>query len=342
MKFIPTDRLETLLDQIADKYQLIAPVREGERCFYRPISNSGQVEWDYGRPTLSAKEIFFPPTERLLEILPLQNEEGDARVLDYQIVETIPGTERVVFGVRPCDARGLRSLDALFIEQEPVDAYYAHRRQQTTLIGIACETMMDSCFCTTMGGAPDEREHVDLLLHRTEGGYIVDAVTERGAELFAAMTLDPWEKDLPAYDYQPGWELPDREQLVEHFDDRYWQVMSERCMSCRLCAYVCPTCRCFDVRDERLPTDNGGAVFERIRVWDSCARPGYRMIAGGHNPRAEKGERLRNRFLCKLYYYEEQYGETGCTGCGRCVDLCPVNIDITEVMHALAEREGAS
>ncbi len=114
--------------------------------------------------------------------------------------------------------------------------------------------------------------------------------------------------------------------------------MSERCLSCRICAYVCPTCRCFAVRDEALPTPG---QFERIRCWDSCAGENYRRIAGGHKPRAAKGERLRNRFLCKFYYYPEQYGLDGtvaCTGCGRCVDACPVNIDITEVLMEIGRR----
>ncbi len=113
--------------------------------------------------------------------------------------------------------------------------------------------------------------------------------------------------------------------------------MSERCLSCRICAYVCPTCRCFDVRDESVPSDNGHDTYERIRCWDSCAGEAYRRIAGGHNPRAAKGDRLRNRFFCKFYYYPEQYGPTACTGCGRCVDSCPVNIDITEILSHLVE-----
>jgi ferredoxin len=118
--------------------------------------------------------------------------------------------------------------------------------------------------------------------------------------------------------------------------------MSERCLSCRACTYVCPTCRCFIIRDEVLPFTQGkpaAGAFERIRCWDSCEGENYRRIAGGHRQRAEKSERLRNRFFCKFYYYPEQYGlgqASACTGCGRCVDICPVNVDITEVLADLA------
>lgn len=342
MNFITTGRLEDLLNDLAAKSQLIAPVREGDRCFYRPVASAGQIEWEFGKPTLPIKEYFFPATERLLEIHPVERKNGGGGVRDYQVFETLPAAEQVIFGVRPCDARGLRALDALFLNKEPADPYYARRRERTTLIGVACETLMDSCFCTTMGGAPDERRDLDILLHRSEDGFIADPVTDQGARLLTDLALEPWEGDLPDYDRPVGWVLPEKKVMLDYFDDRYWRSMAERCMSCRLCAYACPTCRCFDVRDVRLPSVTGEIAFERIRFWDSCARPGYRMIAGGHNPRAEKGERLRNRLMCKIFYYEDQCGEVGCTGCGRCVDVCPVNIDIMEVMRFFAEKQGAA
>jgi Fe-S-cluster-containing hydrogenase component 2 len=129
---------------------------------------------------------------------------------------------------------------------------------------------------------------------------------------------------------------PDPTAWLEHFNAAYWQATAERCLSCRLCAYVCPTCRCFIIRDE--PQDQPGQYL-RLRCWDACPGENYRRLAGGHRPRTQKGERLRNRFFCKFYYYSEQYGldaAVACTGCGRCIDVCPVNIDITEVLSDLA------
>jgi ferredoxin len=117
----------------------------------------------------------------------------------------------------------------------------------------------------------------------------------------------------------------------EHFNNEYWAKISERCLSCRACSYVCPTCRCFATRDEALAPGE----FERIRCWDACTSENYRRVAGGHKPRAEKSERLRNRFYCKFYYFPEQYGlgaTFACTGCGRCIDVCPAGVDITEVI----------
>ena len=114
----------------------------------------------------------------------------------------------------------------------------------------------------------------------------------------------------------------------------------ERCLSCRICTYVCPTCRCFDVTDRVVAERAGVTRIERIRAWDACTSTNYRRIAGGHNPRPTKPERLRNRFYCKFCYYPEDFGPLGCVGCGRCIVSCPVDIDITEVLQDVAERSG--
>jgi sulfhydrogenase subunit beta (sulfur reductase) len=278
---------------------------------------------------LSIKEAFFPATERLLTI----EKTGQ----EIKLQETLPEGEQVIFGVRPCDARGVKAMDALFIDTEPVDAYYAKRREQTTMIGLACKEMADTCFCTSVGGAPDDASEVDLMLTEVDGGFAVQAVTEKGKVLLDGIELTDVTGDPPKPVLTDPIPYPEMAAWPPQFNDSYWADMSERCLSCRICAYVCPTCRCFDVRDEALPSENGSSQFERIRCWDSCAGEVYREIAGGHNPRAAKGERMRNRFFCKFYYYPEQYGPVACTGCGRCIDSCPVNIDITEVMTHLAE-----
>jgi sulfhydrogenase subunit beta (sulfur reductase) len=163
-------------------------------------------------------------------------------------------------------------------------------------------------------------------------------LTEKGEKIFnPEWRMQDVEFDSLATLRHSAFAIPDSPAWPAQFDDTFWAEMAERCLSCRICAYVCPTCRCFDVRDEPVQTGNGHNRFERIRCWDSCAGTTYRQIAGGHNPRAAKGERLRNRFMCKFYYYPEQYGPIACTGCGRCVDACPVNIDITEVIQRLSE-----
>jgi len=341
MEFIKHKNLRRWLDDLAEETHLVAPQDVAGVVLYRPTRSSADIAWEKEdgstsqRALLSAKEALFPATERLFTI-----EKTGAEI---HITETLHSGPQVLFGLRPCEARGIQALDALFIEKEPVDANYAQRRQDTTLVSVACQELGENCFCTSVGGSPIDSTGTDILLFPLDDGWILQTVTEKGAALLDKLPLGKhrdWKKELPTpYINTPEaqFTIPAVEAWAPRFNDSYWQDMAERCLSCRLCAYICPTCRCFDVRDEELAQTDGKAQYERIRCWDSCASEAYRRIAGGHNPRAEKGQRLRNRFYCKFDYYPTQYGPLACTGCGRCIDVCPVNIDITEVLTHLVE-----
>lgn len=348
MKFIETRALHEWLDRLAQDVTLIAPTAvgprekapgsrnpaaQGQQVFYRPVDNSTQIAWDFTRTALSAREHFMPKTETLftIEIGP----DGKA-----VLHETKLERPRVFFGIRPCDARGLRVLDAVMLGQEPADVYYAQRRENTTLVGLACPQMWEDCFCNSVGGAPDAADDVDILLTQVEGGFAVQIVTEKGEKLAAGMGLQEVEGlELLQPKLNEPFALPTEQQWLASFNDVYWQRVGDRCLSCRICTYVCPTCRCFDVRDETVVTPTGERIVRRVRAWDSCQGVNYRVQAGGANPRANLEQRLRNRFYCKYYYVPIDYAADGCVGCGRCVTACPVNIDIREVLQDLARRE---
>lgn len=339
MRMTPQETLLAWLDGLARDRVLIAPSDDGGVLRYRPVETAHEIAWEDARPTLSAKEFFFPSTERLLTIE--KTGEGVA------LTETLPAGERVLFGLRPCDARGLLALDALFLDAAPPDPYYARRRADTTLVGLACNQMGSTCFCTSLGGAPDDPTGMDLMLYLTGDACYLQTLTERGRRLLERRPLECAEPAWGLGDHRPAFPgvlnrplpVPEREAWRSRFDDSIWDEIAERCLGCRICAYVCPTCRCFDIRDEAVPAPNGGQRFERLRCWDSCAGEPYRRIAGGHNARPEKGQRLRNRLLCKFDYFPEQVGlsASACTGCGRCIDACPVNIDLTEIMAYFVE-----
>jgi ferredoxin len=333
--FVSREAISSWLDNLMNQATLIAPHWVDDVLLYRQLSSSEDIVWEFTRPVLSIKEFFLPPTERLLTI-----EKIGAQI---KLAETFSTTKQVLFGVRPCEARGIRLLDALFLEDAPVDPYYAERRKNTAIIGLACEQPGDTCFCTSVGGAPDDPRDVDVMLYTLDDGYSMEVVTEKGRGLVEQMGVEPETtqaggstKKGSSFDVRHSSfvDLPEISKWPTFFAAPYWEEMAERCLSCRICAYVCPTCRCFDVRDE---VASDGSI-ERLRCWDSCAGAAYRRIAGGHNPRSTKGERLRNRFFCKFYYYPRQYGinSAACTGCGRCIDYCPVGIDVTEVVNHLS------
>jgi len=264
--------------------------------------------------------------------------EIEKRAGEVTLHEPEPEREQVIWGVRPCDARGLRVLDALLLDHPPADVYYAERRARTTLIGLACPRLWDGCFCTSLGGAPDDPSDVDLMLYEREGGYWVEGVTEKGAALLPGLAGEEVEGSPPLSD-RAGEQLPllPPEGWGALFDDPYWQRLADRCLSCRACAYVCPTCRCFDVRDETVAAGPGYASIRRLRAWDTCTASAYRRIAGGHNPRPEKAQRLRNRFYCKFCYSPLDFDALACVGCGRCSAVCPAGVDLAEMLAGVAE-----
>lgn len=333
MKFTTRDELRVWLDRLTHQYDLVAPRDVEGHVLYRPVASSDEILFDYERPELSAKDYFLPATEILLKI----EKRGNGATQE----EVLPDRQQVAFGVRPCDAHGLVAIDALFLGQDPPDCYYDSHRERTVLVGLACPQMWEGCFCTSVGGAPDDSTHLDVLLREADGGYAVEAVTDMGAALLEGLALEEREEALSQKSWgEPGGGVPvtPPQKWRPLFEDQMWMRHGERCLSCRICTYVCPTCRCFDVTDRVVDERAGVTRIERIRAWDACTSTNYRRVAGGHNPRPTKPERLRNRFYCKFCYYPEDFGPLGCVGCGRCVVSCPVDIDITEVMRDVAER----
>ncbi len=358
MEVTTKDDLTAWLDDLAERLTLIAPTAVEEQIFYRPVATSSEIVFDFGKADLPVKEYFLPSTHVLLSM-----ERGEDGV---RLREPALDGQRVAFGLRPCDARALRVMDALFLDTEPADPYFAERREKTTLVGLACREMGDECFCTSLGLTPDDASDVDLMLTEMgeggegrkggEGGgtYAVQVVTEKGAKLLGSLSLVEVEGTVPMPTARDKTPILEAEAWSEHFDQAYWARLADRCLSCRVCTYVCPTCRCFDVRDygtldgvspeagderlncvEHVEPPAGGGV-ERLRAWDSCMSEGYRRIAGGHNPRPTKAQRLRNRFYCKFSYYPRDFGPVACVGCGRCISNCPVNVDIVEVLEGVA------
>jgi sulfhydrogenase subunit beta (sulfur reductase) len=324
MKGLTQTQLNKWLDRMAQDLTLVAPVNSQGKLSYQKIANSSVVAWGFTRTDISPKTWVLPMTETLFTV---------TTGTETSIQDPPAPAKTVVFGVRPCDARGLMAMDALFIDKAPSDSSFTRHRQATTLIGLACPQMWDSCFCTVVGGAPNGKQGLDILLTEIEGGYAFEAITDKGKELARGLQLEEIKVSIPEPKLIEGMPtLSPSKEWRDKFDDLYWQQVSETCLSCRTCSFVCPTCRCFDVRDEVKSLQPDVRVFERLRAWDACTSLSYRRIAGGHNPRPTQKERLKNRFYCKFMYYPDDFGPLGCVGCGRCIEACPAGISILETI----------
>jgi sulfhydrogenase subunit beta (sulfur reductase) len=318
-QIISRQDLLSWLERLIGERIVIAPARSNGLVLFQRVSRAEDIVLDFDNTVLSPKESFLPLSEVLFTV---DKENGNIKLMPATVDE-----EMVLFGLRPCDAKGMAVIDEPLLAA-PADGLYQQHRAKTTLIGLACSQAGPECFCTSMGTAPDDPSNLDIMLTRVNDSYIVQATTEKGKALLPSDLIAQSEVTPPP---PPSPQAVPTEGIVEVmrgvFESPYWSRLADRCLHCNLCAYVCPTCYCFDIRDY---IDEGG--IERVRSWESCQSRGFTRLAGGYDPRPTKGARLRQRFYHKLSYFPEHFGLIGCVGCGRCVRYCPVNIDIREVI----------
>jgi ferredoxin len=213
------------------------------------------------------------------------------------------------------------------------DELWFGRRQATTLVSLACGGVDDACFCGTVGLSPASTKGADLMLHPGEGGYLAEVVTEKGASLvdthgprFSETSAEPTPVEAST-DPEAV-----RAWLAGNFEHPLWDSIALGCHGCGACAAVCPSCHCFDIVDE----PEGVLEGTRRRNWDTCQTARFTAHASGHNPRARQSARFRQRVMHKFSIYPAKFGETLCTGCGRCARACPAGIDLPEVLSKIA------
>lgn len=342
-EFLTKEALLAWLDQCRRQRLLVAPQQEGDLLLFSPVQDTSKIVLDYINTRLSPKEWFLPKSDAILKIEGLNPAEWTVKPGDE--IE-----EKIIFGMRPCDSWGIKILDKPYLAA-PADNRYLERRAKTITIGLACVKAASSCFCTSMGTYPDDSRHNDIFLAPASGGYIVRGITDKGKELLSLAKLEEQNAESgrtvivseakqspelpPAIPHVPAKGV--EKAFRNNFDSNYWDRLADRCIHCNICSYVCPNCYCFDMRD--LSIHGSAGKWERVRTWESCQSPAFTRLAGGHNPRSTKGSRLRQRFAHKLLYFHDEYGDYLCSGCGRCVTACPVNIDIREIIHDLQEME---
>jgi len=336
MKKIAISQLNQLFSAISAQKMLYIPADDGANQAKFTPWQEGVILTDKLNTVRSAKDLFFPQVENLVNF-----KMADSKI---EIVENRDAAEPfVVFGVRACDCASFDILDRVFLS-DPVDTFYQTRRENGVVITLACSRPAETCFCGVFG-IDAANPAGDVTCWMDSENLYWRANTAKGEALTATLDLTDCddaavtaqqEKTRKILDKLPlnGLDLSDfrDEKLLDVFNSPKWAELSESCLGCGTCTFVCPTCQCYDVQD----FDNGREV-RRFRCWDSCMYSDFTMMAHGTNRPTQK-ERFRQRFMHKLVYFPNNNdGIFGCVGCGRCLQKCPIHMNIVKVAKALKE-----
>lgn len=317
--------LKPWLEHLKERYELFVP--KGPDGF-------GPYEGELflqGRTKLSAKEFFLPWREPYLRF--------EARPGGAFEPLSGPEKERVVFGVRPCDARGI-SLIAKVFEKDPL---FARRREKTRLIGLVCREPGSQCFGWAMGVDPFSGEGLSLLLVEEGERFLARLFEKEGEGLISPHFRPAGEEDealferlhqefTKKYPPSPALQKLKEKEVLSLYEAPFWEELALPCLNCGTCTFLCPTCYCFDVQDEVVGTEG-----VRVRLPDACMFELYSRHASGHNPRRAPQARFRNRFMHKFKYYLDEYDAPLCVGCGRCIEECPAGVNLWDVIRAMSE-----
>ncbi len=284
----------------------------------------------------SWKRFTFPP------VVPLtvgSTVEGEVRFRAAQ-----PEIPKLAFiGVRACELAALGVQDRVFLGGPFIETDYQLRRRATLVVAVQCTTAASTCFCTSMETGPEVRGGHDLALTEIPAGFVIEAGTPTGAELLARLPVTAARLDQSVIAVQavagvraaignPVQTAGLRDRLMAKLDSPRWAEVAERCITCGNCTLACPTCFCVNVSRR---SDLAGAESTSERSWDSCFSPGFAIVAGG-DFRTRPRDRYRQWLTHKFASWWDQFGQSGCVGCGRCITWCPVGIDVREELAAIA------
>ncbi len=343
---IKREDLPALFQKIAADQELYLPVRTADQTNFGVWREEAEVDLDTLKTVKSPKDVFFPQSETLYTCY----REGKKLSVEP---ETLKEQDFVVFGMKACDIKGVEVLDRVFLS-DPIDTFYAARREHGTIVALACHEPEETCFCKVFG-VDAAHPAADVAAWMVEDTLYWKPETEKGQKLTEKLAdllekagdagsekavAEEEEKIRSIIEELPyshlsleGW---NGDVLMEKFESPLWEELYKPCLACGTCTFVCPTCQCYDIKDY----DTGHGV-QRYRCWDSCMYSDFTMMAHGNNRTSQK-ERFRQRFMHKLVYFPANNdGMYSCVGCGRCVEKCPASLNIVKVVKAFQEKEGA-
>lgn len=320
---------------------------------YLPVDNKdGRAEytkWEEGvkmsdalNTARSPKDFFFPQSEDLMAF------KTSGKTIE--IIDTRKESDDfVLFGVKACDVKSLEVLDQVFLS-DTEDSYYATKREHAIIVSMVCGRPTETCFCRTFG-IDNTNPGGDVVCTKSDDAIYLEAVTEKGEKLLATLesvteTCGDADAKAVADEKAKTDAIMKRLPLAglssdafgagktdKYFDNPEWKKLSESCLGCGTCTFVCPTCQCYDIKDF-----NTGHGVIRFRCWDSCMYSDFTKMSAGQ-PRMTQVERFRQRFMHKLVYFPERYGMFSCVGCGRCLARCPISMNIVKVMKTIGGEE---
>lgn len=338
MRKCSVQALDKVFEVIADSVKLYIPVDGDNGANYKAWEKGLQMS-NALNTVRSAKDFFFPQSEDMMEF---KVSGKEIELIDIRE----EAEDFVVFGVRACDAKSFEVLDNVFLA-EPCDSYYANRREHGIIVTMACTRPVETCFCQTFG-IDAANPGGDVTCWKTDSEVYFKANTDKGAALLeklAAVTEDGDDnavkeqqekiheimKKLPLADLSADKFGADKTD--EFFNAPEWKELSQACLGCGTCTFVCPTCQCYTIKDF-----NTGHGVIRYRCWDSCMYSDFTKMSAGQ-PRLTQVERFRQRFMHKLVYYPTNNdGLFGCVGCGRCLAKCPISMNIAKVMKTIGGK----
>lgn len=329
--YLPEDGFGKLVAEIGESHDVYVVTKEADQPVVKPLADAPDFAWAGVRAYQPLKTYFFSILEK---------------VADYPIdVDITPERKPfAIVGAASCDVRAIEALDRVFLEGDFKDPFYEINRAKGIVISFDCTNPLETCFCVLMGNNPYPDKGFDLNMSKIEAGYLVEVGSEKGKRLVEenkAIFKPATQHHISQRDsirskvkqtvedqskqFKPP--APWKQLLSKRFDHEAWKANVETCVECAACLFICPTCQCFLLYDQKQ-----GDRFSRLKMWDACAYKRFARVAGGANPRPHLVERFRHRYYHKLDYFPTNFGFEGCTGCGRCIVACPGRIDMRKVL----------
>lgn len=335
------DHLKAFLRKLAKDRKLVAPIKNeyGDTLFCE-VDSLDEVDLDLANQAQSSIKAFLFPQQQVI----FQYEEEQQLGTSFQAA--IPGEPTIFFGLRSCDLAAVLYMDVIFLNKQK-DPYYLQKRKDNILISIGCNDPFANCFCMQTKSGPFLEYGYDLQLTDLGDRFWVEAGRSTGEKILQewAYFFSPATNEDEKVQYQIRLEAQGnfkRQVLVDlaikklkdgTVPEKVWQQLSLSCQDCGGCAYICPTCTCFNITDRKISNSKG----ERIRSWDACTFAGFTNMAGDHNPVDMKAAKIKRRFMHKLHYDVKAHGRPSCVGCGRCVDMCFGGVDIVKFIELASE-----